>query len=58
MGKINVQKVNRTEYLTVGKDRLYNYNSQNKSASSWSMAPDQAHNSIFHWSEKPLRNDD
>ncbi len=50
--------MSRSEDLTVGKARLYNYNSQSKSASSQSMAPDQAHNSIFQWSEKTLRNDD
>ncbi len=44
--------------MTVGKVRLYNYNNQSRSASSYSMAPDQAYNSIFQWSEMPLRNDD
>ncbi len=52
------KKVSRTENLTVGKARLYNYNSQNWSAINQSMAPDQAHDSMFQWSEKPLRNDD
>ncbi len=50
--------IKRTQNLTVGKAKLYNYNSQSRSASSQSMALDQAHNSIFQWSERPLRNDD
>ncbi len=49
-----------TEDVTIGKARLYNYNSKSMSTSSHrsSMTLDQPHNSIFQWSERPLRNDD
>ncbi len=47
-------RVSISEGLTVRKARLYNYNSQIRFTSSQVVALDEAHVSIFQWSERLL----